>query len=34
MSSEDPRVLIVEDDPNTANLFATYLQREGFPPPN
>ena len=23
-------VLIVEDDPNTANLVATYLQREGF----
>jgi DNA-binding response OmpR family regulator len=23
-------ILIIEDDPNTANLVATYLQREGF----
>ncbi len=30
MSVLNPTVLIVEDDPNTANLVATYLQREGF----
>jgi DNA-binding response OmpR family regulator len=28
---EKPRtILIVEDDPNTASLVATYPQREGF----
>lgn len=26
----DKRILIVEDDPNTVALIATYLQREGF----
>ncbi|WP_020678378.1 response regulator transcription factor [Geopsychrobacter electrodiphilus] len=30
MSPTQLSVLIVEDDPNTANLVATYLQREGF----
>jgi len=30
MSKHIMTVLIVEDDPNTANLVATYLQREGF----
>jgi len=30
MSEEQHCVLIVEDDRNTANLVATYLQREGF----
>jgi len=30
MSEEQRCVLIVEDDRNTANLVATYLQREGF----
>ncbi len=30
MSREQRTVLIVEDDRNTANLVATYLQREGF----
>lgn len=30
MSQPKLRVLIVEDDPNTASLVATYLQREGF----
>lgn len=30
MSEVQRTVLIVEDDPNTANLVATYLQREGF----
>lgn len=30
MSIDKLTVLIVEDDPNTANLVATYLQREGF----
>jgi len=29
-SSDHRPILIVEDDPNTANLVATYLQREGF----
>lgn len=27
---ENKRILIVEDDPNTANLIAAYLQRDGF----
>lgn len=30
MLNEKLTVLIVEDDPNTASLVATYLQREGF----
>ncbi len=30
MAIDKLTVLIVEDDPNTANLVATYLQREGF----
>ncbi len=30
MAEEQRTVLIVEDDRNTANLVATYLQREGF----
>ena len=30
MPDDKLTVLIVEDDPNTANLVATYLQREGF----
>lgn len=29
-NSANPTILIVEDDPNTATLIATYLQREGF----
>lgn len=32
MSKPKPTILIVEDDLNTANLVATYLQREGFIP--
>ncbi len=32
MNEDRLKVLIVEDDPNTANLVATYLQREGFIP--
>jgi DNA-binding response OmpR family regulator len=30
MSWDKLTVLVVEDDPNTANLVATYLRREGF----
>jgi len=30
MFNKNLTILIVEDDPNTANLVATYLQREGF----
>ncbi len=28
--SDQKRVLVIEDDPNTANLVALYLEREGF----
>lgn len=30
MNETKPNVLIVEDDPNTASLVKTYLEREGF----
>ncbi len=30
MTENLQRILIVEDDKNTANLVATYLQKEGF----
>ena len=30
MSKDAGRILVVEDDVNTANLVATYLEREGF----
>ena len=32
MTQYGQRILIVEDDPNTASLVATYLEKEGFTP--
>lgn len=32
MKARGEQILIVEDDPNTASLVATYLEREGFVP--
>ena len=32
MTQYGQMILIVEDDPNTASLVATYLEKEGFTP--